>query len=172
MISRDQLKLAAALLRLAADEFSNHGCNDLDLRDLKLESVAKSLHSEMLRDDALYDDSGFLFQDWLAMRMVADWLEREAGRPHPTQPLEVDDKGVVRFKGNKIIKFLFDTGKLDLNEISAMVRAGMLPEEDYVQITQLLGYSVSGWGDLSTSPPDLVEEADLLAEGMGRNGEA
>lgn len=86
-----------------------------------------------------------------------------------TQPIELDEKGVVRFKANGIITFLFQTGKLNLNELSALLAQGAFSKEDYAQITQLLGYSVSGWGDLSTSPEELVQaadaEADLLLSG-------
>ncbi len=81
---------------------------------------------------------------------------------HPMQPIVLED-GVPRFKSNSIIRWLFETGRLDLNEVSRMMRDGAFPVEDYVQITQLLGYSISGWGDLSTSPPELVEEADRQA---------
>lgn len=81
----------------------------------------------------------------------------------PMQPIVLDEKGTPRFKGNEIIKHLFNTGKLDLNELTMLVHQGKLPKEDYVQITQLLGYSVSGWGDLSTSPPEMVEAADREA---------
>jgi len=87
---------------------------------------------------------------------------------HPMQPIERDGEGVPRFKKNHIIGWLFETGKLNLNEISVMVHRGMFPQEDYVQLTQLLGYSTSGWGDLSTSPPDMVEEADRIAAEMSR----
>jgi hypothetical protein len=87
---------------------------------------------------------------------------------HPMQPIVRDGEGVIRFKGNAIVNWLFETGKLNLNEVSALVRRGTFPEEDYVQLTQLLGYSVSGWGDLSTSPPEMVEEADRIAAEMSR----
>ena len=82
---------------------------------------------------------------------------------HPRQPIVLDEKGTPRFKGNGIIKYLFQTGKLDLNELSVLLAQGAFPREDYAQITQLLGYSVSGWGDLSTSPPEMVEAADREA---------
>ncbi len=35
---------------------------------------------------------------------------------HPMQPLVIDDQGVVRFKQNKIVRALLDTGKLNMNE--------------------------------------------------------
>ena len=66
---------------------------------------------------------------------------------HPMQPLVVDEKGVVRFRENKIVDWLFHTGKLDLNELAMMQEN--FDAADHMQIAQLLGYSVSGYGDLS-----------------------
>lgn len=90
---------------------------------------------------------------------------------HPMQPIGFDGqsnenspRGVIRFKSNAIIEYLFRTGKLDLNEIGIMVQGGMFPAEDEVQIAQLLGYSVSGFGDLSYVPRDILAEADAKAE--------
>lgn len=81
----------------------------------------------------------------------------------PMQPIELDEKGTPRFKGNGVIKYLFQTGKLNLNDLSVLLGQGAFSQEDYSQITQLLGYSVSGWGDLSTSPEHLVRAADAEA---------
>ncbi len=47
---------------------------------------------------------------------------------HPVQPVVMKD-GVARFKSNAIVRALLDTGKLDMNDI--------------------VGYSLSGFGDLS-----------------------
>ena len=91
---------------------------------------------------------------------------------HPQQPIGTAEDGVVRFKGNSIIQDLFRSRALDLNEISRRIRRGDFPKEDYVQLTQLLGYSVSGWGDLSTSPPEMVAAADKEAERIRSGGGA
>jgi hypothetical protein len=71
-------------------------------------------------------------------------------------------KGVVRFKQNAIVRFLVDNYPPTLNAIRAMP----FPREDYVQLMQLIGYSVSGFGDLSTSPKKMVAEADRLAAAL------
>lgn len=84
--------------------------------------------------------------------------------PHPDQPIGFDDYNIIRFKENNIISDLFDRGLLDLNSIAIQVKNGKFPQEDYVQLTQLLGYSVSGWGDLSSSPKDKVKKIDIQAE--------
>lgn len=64
---------------------------------------------------------------------------------HPIQPLEMTESGVIRFKGNAIVRHLLDHGGIDLNKI------GMLDfsREDREQFAQLIGYSHSGAGDLS-----------------------
>lgn len=81
---------------------------------------------------------------------------------HPRQPLIVDDTGVVRFKQNRIVYALLnrcrDAG-FGLNEI---VREGF-DADDYDQFMQLIGYSVSGYGELSSSPKDAVRRADKKA---------
>lgn len=78
---------------------------------------------------------------------------------HPMQPLVIDD-GVIRFKANKIVRALLDTGKLNMNDIANLD----FPLEDRVQFVQLIGYSVSGAGDLSYMPDDVIAEADRQAE--------
>ena len=82
---------------------------------------------------------------------------------HPIQPVAKDEHGVLRFKQNTIVSFLVDwcAGQNraagyqllktpndkapDLNTLARM----NFPREDWVQLAQLLGYSVSGFGDLS-----------------------
>ena len=64
---------------------------------------------------------------------------------HPMQPVEIDDHGVARFKVNKIVRLLLDAGPLDLNKLACM----NFSDEDRAQLAQLIGYSVSGYGDLS-----------------------
>ena len=80
---------------------------------------------------------------------------------HPTQPLVLVN-GVVRFKGNKIVERLFEERVIDLNKIVGWD----LPAEDFEQFWQLLGYSVSGYGELSFIRPETVERADKAADEM------
>ncbi len=63
---------------------------------------------------------------------------------HPPQPIVKDVRGTLRFKQNAIVRHLLDNGGIDLNQL------GMLPfsKEDRSQFAQLIGYSVSGYGDL------------------------
>lgn len=78
---------------------------------------------------------------------------------HPTQPIVLVD-GVVRFKGNEIVMRLHREGTIDLNEID--LRG--VPIEDVEQFWQLLGLTVSGYGELSFIRPETVERADEAAE--------
>lgn len=88
------------------------------------------------------------------------------GLRHPTQPIGFDDHGTIRFKQNGIVRMLLDDGPYDLNQLSLMVARGQFRAEDYTQLMQLIGYSVSGFGELSSVPRSLVEEADAKAEAL------
>ena len=64
---------------------------------------------------------------------------------HPLQPLGRDENGVIRFKENKLVRFLLDAGPFDLNQIARMD----FSDEDREQFAQLIGYSHSGACGLS-----------------------
>jgi hypothetical protein len=97
-------------------------------------------------------------------------------RAHPMQPLEVYN-GRVRFKPNGLVGYLVDWcaaknrsagyGKIDadgpapdLNELARM----NFSKEDWMQLAQLLGYSVSGYGGLSYASEESIKRADEAAE--------
>lgn len=64
---------------------------------------------------------------------------------HPMQPIEKDNKGVLRFKSNAIIDYLWSKGLIDLNAIATM----NFNKEDRQQLAQLLGYSLDGYSSLN-----------------------
>jgi hypothetical protein len=64
---------------------------------------------------------------------------------HPIQPLIKDEHGVVRFKKNSIVRTLLDAGPFDMNKLSVMD----FSDEDRMQFAQLIGYSLSGFSELS-----------------------
>lgn len=64
-------------------------------------------------------------------------------------PAYTDINGVTRFKGNSIIEFLFKSGKLDLNQLAVDYSNGKFSKRDYAELNMMLGYSVSGFCDLS-----------------------
>ena len=146
--------------------------------------------------------------------------------PHPMQPVIKDERGVLRFRENAIIRSMVDhlaslvatdgphRGKLDLDKVAAMdvaaedraqfeqlagmrpgrsnaivqyvvehtvqmvathpMHAGRLdlnalytrnfPREDREQFAQLMGYSISGYHELSYVSDLSAAEASLLAE--------
>jgi hypothetical protein len=64
---------------------------------------------------------------------------------HPIQPLIRDPQGITRFKKNAIVCCLLDEGNINLNHLA--VRG--FSAEDREQFAQLIGYSLSGFGELS-----------------------
>lgn len=91
----------------------------------------------------------------------------------PTQPIVVDGHGVHRFQKNEVIDYiirhaaeLIDTrgvpgvvpGSIDLNKLT--VATQHVPRDDWMQFAQLIGYSVSGFGDLSYADKTTVAAAD------------
>lgn len=79
---------------------------------------------------------------------------------HPIQPLVTDELDTLRFKENTIISYLFKSGKLDMSQLAAMT----FPSEDRQQIAQLLGYSLSGYSELSYVTDDAYEAASAMVE--------
>lgn len=79
---------------------------------------------------------------------------------HPMQPIVVDDDGVARFKANAIVCFLLDQGGFDMNDLARR----FFSDEDREQFAQLIGYSVSGFGDLSYASRESIIEADAAVE--------
>lgn len=77
------------------------------------------------------------------------------------QPLVRDDARVIRFQSNAIVRFLLDwsTQKgMGLNELALM----HFSDEDRQQFAQLIGYSLSGYGEL----PYVTNKAYARAERM------
>jgi hypothetical protein len=68
---------------------------------------------------------------------------------NPMQPIELDRHGVIRFRGNAIVRALLDAAtegrRMDLNDIARM----HFSDEDRRQLAQLIGYSVCGYHELS-----------------------
>lgn len=67
---------------------------------------------------------------------------------NPIQPLAKDEHGVLRFKANKLVQHLLDWAQARGHGMNEM--AGMnFPQEDWEQFAQLIGYSLSGFAELS-----------------------
>lgn len=90
---------------------------------------------------------------------------------HPMQPLVVDSKGTVRFKKNQIVTDLLNRiTTATENHITKKVIEGEYSRDDYNQLMQLVGYSVSGYGDLDLIDPNVAARASEIAEGMRGDG--
>jgi hypothetical protein len=82
-MTRAQLKVLAKVLDQSADEFSNHGCNDLNLNKLgltpdELESFKAEFTMCMKSDDPYYERTGNCVEDWLVMRYLSNLALSEA----------------------------------------------------------------------------------------------
>lgn len=80
------------------------------------------------------------------------------------QPIEkIND--VVRFRANTLVRHLLDEAsagrKCGMNELYSQVKAS---KEEKQQFAQLIGYSVSGYGDLSYVTDEAYAAAALKAE--------
>jgi len=82
---------------------------------------------------------------------------------HPIQPLQLDKSGVLRFKENPIVRYMLDMGFIDMNRIACLPN---IREEDHEQFAQLIGYSLSGFGELSY----VSDETYSAAEKMYKEG--
>lgn len=81
-------------------------------------------------------------------------------KPHPIQPLEVDEHNILRFKSNAIVQYLLDAGPFDMNHLAVC----NFSIEDREQFAQLIGYSLSGFGELSYVRDEKYSTASLMAE--------
>lgn len=81
---------------------------------------------------------------------------------HPVQPLVIDDHGVLRFKSNGIVRYLMDNGGIDMNKIAMLD----FSQEDREQFAELIGYSHSGFADLSY----VSDEVWCIARDMHEKG--
>jgi len=77
----------------------------------------------------------------------------------PIQPLYMDKHDTLRFQQNAIVRYLLDHGGIDMN------RLAMLPfeDEDRMQFAQLIGYSLSGFGELSYTTNTVYDAAERMA---------
>jgi len=94
------------------------------------------------------DECKHTYNDWMqssfcpdcGVELIAPLLDL-----HPAQSIVHDSNGIVRFRENKIVRYLLDHGGIDLNDLACM----KFPREDQIQFAQLIGYSVLGFGTLS-----------------------
>lgn len=78
---------------------------------------------------------------------------------HPIQQIITDDSGIKRFKQNKIVRYLLDSGEIDMNKLAAIP----FDQDDREQFAQLIGYSLGGFADLSYVSDVTYETACRMA---------
>lgn len=78
---------------------------------------------------------------------------------HPMQDIVLVE-GVVRFRQNALVRYLLDAGNKRLNDLALLPN---IPPEDWMQLYQLIGHSVSAYGGLDFVTPEVVAEADAKA---------
>lgn len=81
---------------------------------------------------------------------------------HPIQKTEVSADGVIRFRQNAIVRYLLDSGRIDMNQIA---RADF-SREDREQFAMLIGYSLGGFAELDY----VSEEVWVAATKMHEDG--
>ena len=87
-------------------------------------------------------------------------------RKHPMQKLYRDQTGVIRFRENAIVRYLLDThGLANMNTLALIP----FTKADREQFAQLIGYSVSGAGELDYVANKTIRKAVLRAQEI-RNG--
>ncbi|AHK11173.1 hypothetical protein S14_61 [Shewanella sp. phage 1/4] len=91
---------------------------------------------------------------------------------HPLQTVYMDEHGTNRFYENPLVSMLIDRfeyeGLYGLNGLGLYYQVNGIKEHHYEQITQLIGYSVEGFGMLSTTTDEVYykakNESDKLLE--------
>lgn len=91
--------------------------------------------------------------------------QSEAQDAVPMQPVVISANGCVRFKENRIVSALLDHGEKTGYSMNDIAR-GDFTGEERMQMAQLIGYSVSGYGDLSYASRESVAKADAAAESL------
>lgn len=83
------------------------------------------------------------------------------------QPVICDARKVHRFKANAIVRHLLDWASArgcDMNTLAIIP----FKNEDRTQFAQLIGYSVSGAGDLSYFSRTVLAQADRASVALAR----
>lgn len=91
-------------------------------------------------------------------------------KPHPMQPLELDARGVLRFRKNAIVDKLLEVSKAHGYGLNEIARESF-STEDHVQLAQLIGYSLDGFGSLSYVDDVTYATANAMAEGEANETE-
>jgi len=78
---------------------------------------------------------------------------------HPWQPIVTVD-GVVRFKENKLVSYLYNVLPKEQKHNLHESLASIFTREEWVQFNQLIGYSTCGFGDVYADHKDILKKLD------------
>ena len=78
---------------------------------------------------------------------------------HPMQKVYRDREGTLRFRENGIVSTLLDSGPFTMNSLATI----KFSRADREQFAQLIGYSVSGIGELEYVKRKTLKKADKRA---------
>lgn len=85
-------------------------------------------------------------------------------RKHKMQKIKIDAYGTARFVSNDIVDQLLEKYPGGLNDLT--VNCYDASAEDWEQLYQLIGYSVSGYGELSRVSEKSKDRADKKANSL------
>ncbi len=128
------------------------------------EVLASFTNGSACCDFAQVLDTDAMAEHIVALEAKCAQLEADAALP-PMQPIYMCEAGGrfshahPRFKGNAIVQHMQKTGVISLNDLAAMDFSA----EDWMQLAQLLGYSVFGYGELSYVSDESYERAQAKA---------
>lgn len=147
----DCARIAAKLRALDAANKEWHDKTEWLRKDLQPNELGKHL-ADVLRERAERRavERGMAQRDAvnLARVDITDDRFTLSGAMPPMQPVVKDTRGVHRFLENKCVNDLLEHGTrtgFGLNQMAAREYS----DEDRMQLAQLIGYSVSGYGSLS-----------------------
>lgn len=61
----------------------------------------------------------------------------------------IDNLGVQRFKKDTVIGWLYENGKINLNDLALAYCEGKLDKIEYAEFNMKIGYSVDGWASIN-----------------------
>lgn len=89
-------------------------------------------------------------------------------KPVQMQPIIRAEDGIVRFQENRLVRMFVDMAsagtKFDLNDAFILAQRSGITQAEQMQLAQLIGYSVSGFGELSYADAETIRRADRKAE--------
>jgi hypothetical protein len=146
MSDREQEVILNAFIKFAAPTPERA---DADTAEAKPQTDAEALY------DAWESTIAYMGEQRAATPASQERADAGKDAAPPMQPLVVDRQGTVRFAENAVVRHLLDKGSIDLNALAVEE----FSDADRAQFAQLIGYSVSGYGELHYVSDESYERA-------------